>query len=329
MDEMRAIFDCRLVEEERKILSVLPSYESEFVPIDVSFAEDQKIWTISVNTGSSNTPIVLLHGFAASLGFWCLNFEPLSRDRPLYAIDILGFGRSSRPHFSDNNLEVERQMVEAIEAWRKQMKIEKMILLGHSMGAYLSGLYSMTHPERIQHLILVDAWGYSDKYEKPSILLKILSFIFCKVDPLEIIRWMGPQWGPFVMLKTVPDIFVKVGDKLNDQSILPKYCFYCNASQEPTGEKAFYSLILGLGWAKSPLIKRMHKLDKNISITVLYGSDTVMDSQMGPRIKALTPDSFVDIKVVDKAWHHIYSENANQFNEIVLNACQFADQKKL
>lgn len=64
------------------------------------------------------------------------------------------------------------------------------------------------------------------------------------------------------------------------------------------GEKAFYSLILGLGWAKSPLIKRMHKLDKNISITVLYGSDTVMDSQMGPRIKALRPDSFVDIKVI-------------------------------
>lgn len=63
------------------------------------------------------------------------------------------------------------------------------------------------------------------------------------------------------------------------------------------GEKAFYSMVLGVGWAKCPLIKRLDKLDKNISITFLYGSHTWMDTEMGPRIKELRPDSFVDIHV--------------------------------
>lgn len=105
-----------------------------------------------------------------------------------------GFGRSSRPDFSNDNLEAERQMIEAIESWRKQMRIKKMILLGHSMGAYLSGLYSLSYPERIQHLILADEWGYTDKYESPSMFLRFLSIIFFKLNPIGVMRALGPEW---------------------------------------------------------------------------------------------------------------------------------------
>lgn len=54
-----------------------------------------KIWTISLNTESTNTPLVLLHGLGAGVALWCPNLDSLSQNRPVYAIDLLGMHVSS------------------------------------------------------------------------------------------------------------------------------------------------------------------------------------------------------------------------------------------
>lgn len=109
-----------------------------------------------MNTSNENTPILLLHGFGAGIGFWVLNLDSFAQDRPLFAIDLLGYGKSSRPKFSKEAPTIEDQYIESIERWRKSMKIEKMIILGHSFGGYLSTAYAIKYPERIEHLVLGD-----------------------------------------------------------------------------------------------------------------------------------------------------------------------------
>jgi abhydrolase domain-containing protein 5 len=114
-----------------------------------SHTEERKIWTVIFNQDKSEkTPILLVHGLCASLGLWALNIDALAEDRTVYAIDLMGFGRSSRPKFSSDPHEAEMQHVEAIEAWRKEMGLEKFILLGHSMGGFLSASYALKYPER-------------------------------------------------------------------------------------------------------------------------------------------------------------------------------------
>jgi hypothetical protein len=107
------------------------------IPYEYPFKTSAYIRTLAVNKKLNKSPVVLLHGYLGAIGDWrhCIDF--LSESRSLFAIDLLGFGRSSRVEFSKDSIIAELQFVDSIEEWRKQMKLEKMILIGHSFGAYI------------------------------------------------------------------------------------------------------------------------------------------------------------------------------------------------
>ena len=90
----------------------------------------------------------MVHGFGCGLGAFYKNIDHLHSTRHLYAFDILGFGRSSRTPFSTDPEMIEEQYVESFENWRQAMGLERFILLGHSLGAYLCTAYAMKYPDR-------------------------------------------------------------------------------------------------------------------------------------------------------------------------------------
>lgn len=112
--------------------------------------------------------LVIVHGYGAGLGFFYKNFEPLSRKQGwrLYALDLLGMGRSSRPNFqihakdkAGKIAETESFFVDSLEEWRKEKNIDRFTLMGHSLGGYMAVCYALKYPGRLNKLILASPVG--------------------------------------------------------------------------------------------------------------------------------------------------------------------------
>lgn len=311
---------------EKSILRFVKTpYKGFYIDIGSCVGDSDKIWTIALNETSPKTPLVLLHGLGAGCALWVLNYDTFARDRPVYAIDVLGFGRSSRPEFSKDGDMAEKQFVRSIEEWRKEVNIKRMIVCGHSMGGFLGCAYALTHPDRVQHLILADPWGFPEKpddvntkYNVPF-WVRALAYAVQPLNPLWPLRAAGP-WGQWVVEKARPDIMKKFSSVVKDETAIPQYIHQCNV-QNPTGESAFHSMMAGFGWAKNPMIKRVHEVRDDVPITLLYGSRSWVDSSAGDLIQKVRPNSFVQSHVINQAGHHIYADKAEEFNRLVLEAC--------
>ena len=180
------------------LLETRSVYESEFVPL----GNGDKIWTLKFNPRARRVPLVLIHGFGGGVGLWAMNVDTLSQNRTVYAFDMLGFGRSSRPQLSTDPTEAEEQFVDSIEKWRQQIGLDKFVLLGHSLGGFLASSYALKHPSRIQHLILADPWGFPVKPTEDNInrhipvWVKFLGAVLSPFNPLAGLRAAGP-WGKY------------------------------------------------------------------------------------------------------------------------------------
>lgn len=141
-------------------------------------------------TRGPDRDLVVLHGYGAGLGLFFQNFDAWSSlpGSRVFALDLLGFGRSSRPKFNihtkdtsaqDENgefpavKETEAWFIDSIEKWRQKKGLESFTLMGHSLGGYIAAAYTLEHPERVHKLIMVSPAGVERGY-KPELEEKTL-----------------------------------------------------------------------------------------------------------------------------------------------------------
>ena len=113
----------------------------------------------SVDTVERKAPLVMMHGFGCGLGAFSHNYDALHADRELLSFDVLGFGRSSRTQFTPEAETAEIELIDSLENWRQSVGLDKFVLLGHSLGAFLACSYAMKYPARAAittNLYLVD-----------------------------------------------------------------------------------------------------------------------------------------------------------------------------
>lgn len=153
--------------------------------------------------------------------------------------------------------------------------------------------------------------------------MRIFKNFFLLFQPLAFIRVAGPL-GPVILRKGRPDIvekYEKVVEK-HDRTIA-KYVYHCN-TKETTGELAFRYLLDVGAYPKRPMCDRMlNGLSEEIPLTIIFASNSWIDSSYGPAIKEGRPvNSYTNIDVLESAGHQLFSDSAEQFNQLVNDACK-------
>lgn len=97
------------------------------------------------------TPLILLHGFGASIGHWRHNLEVLGEHHTVYALDMLGFGASEK---APVNYSIELWVEQVYDFWKAFIR-QPVVLVGNSNGSLISLAAASAHPDMVQGIIMM------------------------------------------------------------------------------------------------------------------------------------------------------------------------------
>jgi pimeloyl-ACP methyl ester carboxylesterase len=112
--------------------------------------EGLKIHSSSVGSGPT---IVFVHGWTCDSSSWSGQVPAFAKDHRVITVDLPGHGQSASPQ--DGKLSMDL-FARAVEAVRAEGGAERIVLVGHSMGAPVIRQYAHLYPERVAGLVAVD-----------------------------------------------------------------------------------------------------------------------------------------------------------------------------
>ena len=106
--------------------------------------------------------IVLLHGFLENTSMWNAFIPKLTKKNRIICIDLLGHGSTGCTGY----IHTMEQMAEAVLAVLQHLKIRRSVLIGHSMGGYVTLAFAEANPDAVKGICLLNSTARADSAEK-------------------------------------------------------------------------------------------------------------------------------------------------------------------
>jgi len=107
---------------------------------------------IRAASGTSDTPLILLHGFGASIGHWRHNLAELADHHTVYALDLLGFGASEKAAAPYDSVLWAEQVY---DFWKTFIR-QPVVLVGNSIGSLVCLAVAAAHPEMVTGMVMLN-----------------------------------------------------------------------------------------------------------------------------------------------------------------------------
>lgn len=292
--------------------------------------------------------LIFIHGYGAGLGFFLKNLENiplLNEEWCIHALDLPGYGFSSRCKFpfrypKDAVEDVHGWFHQRIHKWFDKRNLlydsENNLIMAHSLGAYLMALYTSKYPSHFKKLIMCSPAGICN------------STVAATIDNLNPPWWYTKLWdlnvSPFSLVRNSSHL----GSKLTSgwsyrrfSKLLKERTMSAESQFEALHRYAYaifnkcgsgeYLLSFALRCGGDPRMPLEDTIFKDYSNGIkksnckwlwMYGDKDWMDVKGGRRVsKYLTEHLGQQSKVlvVPDAGHHLYFDNHNYFNEVIVN----------
>ena len=297
------------------LLGLLPGYllaQSSFewldYPYDVHYQtlpNGQKV--AYADEGHSDQVIVMIHGLGSYMPAWQKNISELKKEFRVIALDLPGFGKSSKtakeytiPFFAES-------VVQLLEA----LSIEKAYLAGHSMGGQIAIFTTLEHQGKVEGLILSAPAGFEQFSEQDQQLFQMtVSKEAIMQTKEEAIRMNAMN----TFYQFPDEAFFMIEDRLHMRDD-PDFGNYSRAQAESV-----------LAMLNEPVFDRLSKIE--VPILVVYGlkdgliPNKYLNSELTTRSVAESGASELknaELVLIENAGHFVHFEKSNEFNQAVKN----------
>ena len=132
-----------------------------------------------VERGNTNGfPVIFLHGYPDSWKSFQPVLKELSLEYHAFAIDLRGFGESSRPKSGYSMDDFARDVIAFLDV----LNIKKTSVVGHSMGSFIAQRLAQLFPERVDKLVLI---GSASKVKGNQVISEALKAVMALQDPID------------------------------------------------------------------------------------------------------------------------------------------------
>ncbi len=107
--------------------------------------------------GADGSSVILIHGIGGYVEHWLPSFGSLAEQHHVYALDMLGHGRTDKP--PDASYEI-ADLARFVRDFMEALGIERAAVVGHSLGGAIATRLALTYPSAVSKLVLVASAGF-------------------------------------------------------------------------------------------------------------------------------------------------------------------------
>ena len=298
--------------------SVFPvaSATRETSPTALASHSQEWVWRghkICYQVNGKGKPLVLIHGFGASVGHWRKNIPAFTdAGYKVFALDLLGFGASAKPPL-DYSLELWEDLL--ADFWQAHIQAPAFFI-GNSIGGLMALMMMAHHPQMAAGGVLLNcAGGLNHRPDELSLPLRLIMGAFSKVVSSAFI---GPLLfneirRKFRLRGTLKQVY---GDRtaVTDELVEIIYKPAC----DPGAQKVFASIITAPpGPHPSELLPTITQ-----PLLVLWGDadpwTPISGSTIYQDLAEQKPDK-VTFQAISKAGHCPHDECPDKVNPVIID----------